>query len=84
MKVGLGAEDQLYKKPPFYTLKSLMDVNGHDYIDILKIDVEGSEYVAFDTFMNDFQGRPLPIGQVMIELHLVDDKNVNFTRIYDW
>ncbi|KAI9822029.1 MAG: hypothetical protein M1832_003201 [Thelocarpon impressellum] len=84
MKVGLGSEDQMSRTPPFYTLKTLMDVNGHDYIDMLKIDVEGSEYVALDTFMDDFQGGPLPIGQIMIELHLNDDKAVSFKRFYDW
>lgn len=37
--------------------------------------------------MNDFDTSPdstLPIGQVMIELHLMDDKNVSFRRFYDW
>lgn len=55
--------------------------------DILKIDIEGSEYTALDTFMDDFADDPLgtlPIGQVMIELHLSDDKNVGFNRFYKW
>lgn len=32
MKVGVGSEDKHDAKPPFYTLKSLMDHNGHDYM----------------------------------------------------
>ena len=34
--------------------------------------------------MDISQGGPLPIGQVMIELHLVDDMNVGFKRLHDW
>ncbi|KAI9681227.1 MAG: hypothetical protein M1817_002509 [Caeruleum heppii] len=83
-KVGLSGEDEMSKSPPFYTLKSLMKLNEHDYIDILKVDVEGSEYAAFDRFMDDFENKPLPIGQLMIELHLFDDENVNFERFYRW
>jgi hypothetical protein len=36
---------------------------GHDYVDIMKVDVEGAEWKAFT-------GSPyLPIGQLLIELH---------------
>ncbi|KAI9815409.1 MAG: hypothetical protein M1832_005479 [Thelocarpon impressellum] len=84
MKIGLSGEDKLTAVPPFYTLSSLMRVNGHSYIDILKIDVEGSEYDAFDRLMDDFEGQDLPIGQIMIEIHLFDDENVGFGRFYDW
>lgn len=56
-------------------------------MDILKIDIEGSEYEALDSFM-DFHARAgsdtLPIGQVMIELHLVDDEHVHFERFLKW
>jgi hypothetical protein len=76
-KVGLGKEDKHDASPPFYTLPTLMKENKHTYIDILKIDIEGSEYEALDTFMDAFDGMQtasgkgvLPIGQVMIELHL--------------
>ena len=34
--------------------------------------------------MDDFDGEALPVGQVMIELHLFDDNNVGFKRFYDW
>lgn len=102
-KVGLGDEDDATKSPPFYTLPTLMAKNNHTYIDILKIDVEGAEYTAFDSIMDFFDSpknnQPelkerdgkwagvnwgvLPIGQVMIELHL-DDKKVDFERFSGW
>ncbi|KAL2065662.1 hypothetical protein VTL71DRAFT_3332 [Oculimacula yallundae] len=85
-KFGLGAADEGSKSPPFFTLKTLMDRNKHTYIDILKIDIEGSEYTALDSFMDacDRAGGVMPIGQVMIELHLVDDQHINFERFTKW
>jgi len=77
-----------------WSLRGLMEHNGHDFIDILKVDIEGAEFASLDTFFNffesqarptsasespmdftpagaryDFAGKPLPIGQLQIELH---------------
>lgn len=85
-KYGLGDKNE--KKEPnvqFYTLQSLMSQNNHSYIDILKIDIEGSEYTALDSFMNSCEASGImPVGQIMIELHLVDDKHVDFERFMHW
>lgn len=84
-QVGLGAKDDIYKNPQFYSLASLMAQNNHTYMDILKIDIEGSEYAALDAFMDSLESKDtIPIGQVMIELHLVDDKHVNFETFSKW
>jgi len=52
---------------PAKTLGTMMRENNDSWIDILKIDIEGSEYMflqnAFDTF-----GCP-PVGQIAIEFH---------------
>jgi hypothetical protein len=86
-KVGLGKEDRHESSPPFYTLPTLMANNNHTYIDILKIDIEGSEYDALDTFMDAIDGTTtasgksvIPIGQVMIELHLGDGIDLSNTN----
>lgn len=81
-KVGLGKEDSHGTNPPFWTLPSLMRQNNHTYIDILKIDIEGSEYDALDVMMDAFDTSlesTLPIGQIMIELHLGDGINLQST-----
>lgn len=99
-KVGLGKQDRHASDPPFWTLPSLMQQNGHAYIDLLKIDIEGSEYDALDTMMDAFESTRsasgtgvLPIGQIMIELHLGDGVNlkgtsggahVDFARFRTW
>ncbi len=71
-----------------------MASNNHTYIDILKLDIEGSEYSALDTFMSAFDGirsasgqSILPVGQVMIELHLGNGdigEEVDFERFRKW
>ena len=84
-QVGLGSKDEFAKHPQFFTLSTLMAQNNHTYIDILKIDVEGSEYDAFDSFMDSCDATGvMPIGQVMIELHLFDDMHVDFARFTKW
>lgn len=34
---GLGGADEPAADPPFYTLQTLMELNGHTFIDILKV-----------------------------------------------
>jgi len=49
---------------------------GHDHIDVLKIDIEGSEYDAFESLS---KMTPQPwIGQILIEVHLF---HTNWTNI---
>jgi len=77
-----------------WSLRGLMEHNGHSFIDILKIDIEGAEFASLAAFFDfyesqprptsasespmdftssgaryDFVGKPLPIGQLQIELH---------------
>ena len=46
--------------------------SGHSYIDILKVDTEGLEFEALTTAIKPYleSGRPLPFGQLLIEIHL--------------
>jgi len=37
--------------PPVYTLPTLMELNGHNFIDVLKIDIEGNEFASLDKFL---------------------------------
>jgi len=70
-----GPEDD----PKYYTLDALMKLNGHDFIDVLKIDIEGSEFSTLTTFLaankpEDSHSRTvLPIGQLQLEVHAWDD-----------
>ncbi|KAF9112953.1 hypothetical protein BGX27_002499 [Mortierella sp. AM989] len=63
------------------TLKTLMKENGHDWIDILKVDIEGNEYQTFDAIMDDFD--VLPFSQLQMELH-VHQSMINFPDFLTW
>jgi hypothetical protein len=46
-------------------LQSLMRQNGHSRIDLLKLDIEGSEYEIIDGFLS----AAVPVAQLCVEFH---------------
>ncbi len=50
---------------PVYQLSTIMKKLGHDHIDVLKIDIEGSEFEAIPNILNN----GLTINQILIEIH---------------
>ncbi|KIJ98366.1 hypothetical protein K443DRAFT_104106 [Laccaria amethystina LaAM-08-1] len=58
--------------PPMYTLETLMKLNGHTHIDILKIDIEGWEFDTLTTLLKPYvsSGLPVPFGQLQLEIHI--------------
>lgn len=46
--------------------------SGHTYIDILKVDAEGGEFATFSKLVRSHiaADRPLPFGQLILEIHL--------------
>lgn len=64
-KLGIAGENRENLK----TLKSLMDINGgHEWIDILKMDVELAEFPSLENILDTFE--ELPFGQLLVEFHL--------------
>jgi FkbM family methyltransferase len=47
------------------TLKDIMIELNHDHIDLLKMDIEGSEYVVIENILKT----NIPINQILIEFH---------------
>ncbi|KAJ7088552.1 methyltransferase domain-containing protein [Mycena crocata] len=66
----IGAVDNHAASPPQYSLRGIMKELGHTFIDIWKIDIEGSEYATLAEVIQSFQGQPLPFGQMQIEIHI--------------
>lgn len=67
-----AAEDKPYMSPPEYSIQTIMQQNGHDFIDLLKIDIEGGEFSVLDAFLRPYTlpgAPPLPVGQMEIEIH---------------
>ncbi|KAJ3478652.1 hypothetical protein NLI96_g9610 [Meripilus lineatus] len=62
-----GPDDE----PKVYTLETLMRMNGHTHIDILKIDIEGWEFDTLRAMLSPYleSETPVPFGQLQIEVH---------------
>ncbi|EAU87466.2 hypothetical protein CC1G_02225 [Coprinopsis cinerea okayama7 len=81
--VGLAGEDQPGGNPPMYRLETLMKLNNHTHIDILKMDIEGWEFESLRTFILPYveSGEALPIGQLQVEIHIWDK---TFPEFLEW
>ncbi|KAF7297593.1 Methyltranfer-dom domain-containing protein [Mycena kentingensis (nom. inval.)] len=66
----IGGTDNHTAHPPEYSLSGIMEELGHEFIDVLKVDIEGSEWDALVALVKSFDGRPLPFGQLEIEIHV--------------
>ena len=49
----------------FKTLDEAMKSNNHNYLDLLKMDIEGSEYEAIENILN----KSIKINQIVVEFH---------------
>ena len=49
----------------FKTLLEVMQINQHDHLDLLKIDIEGAEYEVLDQIIN----QSISINQIVVEFH---------------
>ncbi|EGO25988.1 hypothetical protein SERLADRAFT_388764 [Serpula lacrymans var. lacrymans S7.9] len=84
---ALGPKDAYATEdfPKTYSLRTLMEKNGHDFIDILKVDIEGGEFESLDTFIDSFDGEPLPFGQLQLEVHAFRSETVtDFAKFLKW
>ncbi|PSR81370.1 hypothetical protein BD289DRAFT_42693 [Coniella lustricola] len=72
--------------PPQLTIQDVMAINGHDHIDVVKIDVEGFEFETIEALLSHFRGseeqqkdgvgkqREVPIAQLVMQVHLIPDQ----------
>jgi hypothetical protein len=63
-----------------------MQMNGHDHIDILKVDIEGGEFDAMRSIIEYFtsKGAEVPIAQLQIELHVCGLHDIGFDKFIEW
>lgn len=79
---GIGAEDAVVFMPfdngesivaeyQLRNLSSIMTELGHDWIDVLKMDVEGAEYQVLPAMVEHYAARNtgVPVAQILIEYH---------------
>ncbi|KAJ7067266.1 methyltransferase domain-containing protein [Mycena amicta] len=60
------------KSSKYRSLQGVMKELGHDFVDILKIDLEGGEFETLSSIIadNGDAGKPLPFGQLLVEMHV--------------
>ncbi|KAJ4422993.1 hypothetical protein N0V82_002387 [Gnomoniopsis sp. IMI 355080] len=69
---AIGGKTDAGQTPPVYGIGDVMRMNGHGYVDMLKMDIEGSEFEALDALLvetSQTTSDELPIGQLLIEVH---------------
>jgi len=76
-KIGLGVNDTNTLR----SIRSTMKKYNHDFIDILKMDTEGSEFAVFENIQKDFP-TALPFGQLQMEIHFPGDGQEDFLTHY--
>ena len=84
---ALGPKDAFspVDDPKMYTLRTLMERNGHDFIDVLKVDIEGNEFDSLEVFIDSFHGEPLPFGQLQLEVHVYGGSEwQDFPKFLKW
>ncbi|KAK7229765.1 hypothetical protein V2G26_001935 [Clonostachys chloroleuca] len=63
--------------PPMYTVQDVMRMNGHSYVDIIKMDIEGAEFDALTSLIHFIQSEDshgnMPFGQLLLEIHFMRD-----------
>lgn len=63
--------DRVVASDTYATLDTIMRNLGHEWVDVLKIDVEGDEFDIFSQIFDSplVRNARLPFGQIQIELH---------------
>ncbi|KAJ7279089.1 methyltransferase domain-containing protein [Mycena rebaudengoi] len=79
----IGGADNHTASPKEYTLQGIMKELGHDFIDIWKIDIEAAEFDALAAVVESFEGKPLPFGQMQIEVHINFSRDMNTIRAFN-
>lgn len=69
---------------PFFTLETLMARNGHAFVDVLVINTPNIERSTLAALVRPYVAsgrRPLPFGQLIVELHI---QGVGFAEFLEW
>lgn len=78
-KVAIGKETDETRDPAVWSIQDLMEANGHSYIDLIKMDIEGAEFDSISSFISSVvagqegaENVTLPVGQLLVELHFMN------------
>lgn len=84
-QAGIAGKTDLVSEPQMYSIQDLMAINGHDHIDVLKMDIEGYEFESMRSVIEHFmdKGEEVPISQLLVEIHL-DPGRISVDDMLDW
>ncbi|KAG8623652.1 hypothetical protein KVT40_008628 [Elsinoe batatas] len=78
-KAAIAKTTNEESSPPAYSVQDLMLANGHDFVDVMKMDIEGAEFDALGSLVGHVEknwngtAEPvLPIGQLLVEIHIMN------------
>ncbi|KAK1623868.1 methyltransferase domain-containing protein [Colletotrichum phormii] len=77
------------EKTEFLSIKSIMKKLGHEYVNLVKMDIEGDEFPTLESFLGDYtkggelEGKEVPVGQMVIEIH-VPEKGPTISEFAEW
>jgi hypothetical protein len=65
--------------PAKYTVQDLMALNGHDHIDILRLDARGAEIEALSSLVEFFlnHGNEVPVAQLLVKVYATEERGVD-------
>ncbi|CCT61497.1 uncharacterized protein FFUJ_02024 [Fusarium fujikuroi IMI 58289] len=75
-KVMIGKVSDGKARPPVFSIQDLMKANGHSYVDLIKMDIEGAEFDVLTSLIDFVKEQrkngnvTLPFGQLLVEMHL--------------
>lgn len=87
LQAGIAGTTDTARNPPFYSIQSLMSMNGHSHIDILKMDIEGFEFESMRSLIETFTSvgdGEIPISQFLVEIHLDPGRIKDFEEFMNW
>jgi hypothetical protein len=78
-KVAIDKVTDRNRNPLASTIRDLMKANGHSYVDLVKMDIEGAEFDALTSLIESVReeqgaggNATLPFGQLLVEIHFMD------------
>ncbi|GAM91203.1 hypothetical protein ANO11243_092500 [Dothideomycetidae sp. 11243] len=83
---GIAGKTDESRQPPYLSIQDAMAKNGHNHIDILKVDIEGAEFDALASFVEHYKSRGLqvPCSQILVEIHLSAKKHPTIEPVLEW
>lgn len=86
-KAAISGTTDKAATPPRLAVHDIMKDNGHTFVDVMKMDIESAEFEALTAFMDATEQageKTLPVGQLLLEIHLTKKGPQTTKEFMDW